>query len=105
MKKELPKMYENPIDKDLRNSQLVFSTLEPNTKKEYSQVDNKTPSLTIEQKIYNILHSPSYIYKADVTIILDDGPVKKRIVGKKKDYLITIDNEYIPINKIRNIYQ
>ena len=58
---------------------------------------------TVEQKIYNIFKSPTYIYKADVVILTNSGKLEKRIIGKNKDNLITIDNEYIPINTINRI--
>ena len=37
-------------------------------------------------------------------ILTDKGKDKKRIVGKTKTNLITMNNEYIPINIIRDIY-
>ena len=66
-------------------------------------INNKN-NYTVEQKIYNIFNSPNYIYKIDVIIVTDKGKSKKRIVGKTKTNLITMDNEYIPINTIRDIY-
>lgn len=47
---------------------------------------------------------PNYIYKIDVVIVTDNNKVIKRIIGKNKNNLITMDNEYIPINTIRDIY-
>ena len=92
--KELPKMYHNTIDKDINNNEKMYSTIYNNDKNNY----------TVEQKIYNIFNSPNYIYKIDVTIVTDKGKTNKRIVGKTKTNLITMDNEYIPINTIRDIY-
>lgn len=37
-------------------------------------------------------------------IVTDNNKVIKRIIGKNKNNLITMDNEYIPINTIRDIY-
>ena len=69
-----------------------------------SSVINNKNNYTVEQKIYNIFNSPNYIYKIDVIIVTDKGKDKKRIVGKTKTNLITMNNEYIPINIIRDIY-
>ena len=88
--KELPKMYHNNIDKNINNNKKIFSTM-------YN-------SDTEVKKIYNIFNSPNYIYKIDVIIVTDKGKDKKRIVGKTKTNLITMNNEYIPINIIRDIY-
>ena len=95
---ELPRMYHNKSDKDLNNNERVFSTLYTN-----SFINNRN-NLTVEQKIVNIFNSPNYIYKIDVVIVTDNNKVIKRIIGKNKNNLITMDNEYIPINTIRDIY-
>lgn len=100
--KELPKMYHNSIDKDINNNKKVYSTLY-NKKEEYNNNYIKD-NYTLEQKIYNIFNSPNYIYKIDVTIVTDKGKYNKRLVGKNKNNLITMDNEYIPISTIKDIY-
>lgn len=104
--KELPKMYHNTIDKDINNNEKMYSTMNNNDRKISNNnifINNKN-NYTVEQKIYNIFNSPNYIYKIDVTIVTDKGKTNKRIVGKTKTNLITMDNEYIPINTIRDIY-
>lgn len=106
MVKELPKMYHNRIEKDISNNEKVFSTLYDNVSDKNDSgffIDNRN-NYTIEQKIHNIFNSPNYIYKIDVVIVTDKGKENKRIVGKTKTNLITMDNEYIPINTIRDIY-
>lgn len=103
MSKELPKMYQNKIKKDFSNIQKVFSTVYEDRSTALEE-NIKTDMYTVEQKIYNIFKSPTYIYKADVIIVTDNGKVEKRIVGKNRDNLITMDNEYIPINTIKDIY-
>lgn len=103
MSKELPKMYQNKIKKDFSNIQKVFSTMYEDRSATFEE-NIKTDMYTVEQKIYNIFKSPTYIYKADVVIVTDNGKIEKRIVGKNKDNLITIDNEYIPISTIKDIY-
>ena len=100
---DLPRMYHNKIEKDLNNNKKVFSTLEKEEERRSININNKN-NYTVEQKIYNIFNSPNYIYKIDVIIVTDKGKDKKRIVGKTKTNLITMDNEYIPINTIRDIY-
>lgn len=104
--KELPRMYHNNIDKDITNNEKVFSTMYSNTRGLSSIKTNayNKNNYTIEQKIYNIFNSPNYIYKVDVTIVTDSGTFNKRIVGKTKTNLITMENEYIPIDTIRDIY-
>ena len=96
---------ENIINKDINNNERYYTTF--NKKKDNSVISNKTiknDNYTVEQKIYNIFNSPNYIYKIDVTIVTDSEKINKRIVGKTKTNLITMDGEYIPIDKIRDIY-
>lgn len=109
--KELPKMYRNKIEKEITNNEKMFSTMynsinEKSAKRDYRStitIDNRN-NYTVEQKIANIFNSPNYIYKIDVIIVTDNSTLTKRIVGKTKTNLITMDNEFIPINTIRDIY-
>jgi len=109
--KELPKMYRNKIEKEITNNERFFSTIYNHNNETYIQkeennipIASKKNNYTVEQKIANIFNSPNYIYKIDVVIVTDNNTSYKRIVGKTKTNLITIDNEYVPINTIRDIY-
>lgn len=105
--KELPKMYQNKIDKKIANRQEIYSSLnkkEPEIRKKREPI-RKSDAYTVEQKIYNIFNSRDYIYKADVTIVTNSGTFNKRIVGKNRKNLITMDNEYIDISTIKDIYK
>ncbi len=108
MNKDLPKMYQNNDIKIHNNIQKVYSSLYENKKQEKTVTEKTltpTDEFTTMQKIYNIFNSKDYIYKVDVFIETDKGVSQKRIVGKNKNYLITIDNEYIPIKGIKDIYR
>ena len=106
--KELPKMYQNKITKNISNNKKVFSSLHDKTLSIVEEIKDmyidKKNNYTIKQKIYSIFNSPNYIYKMDVIIVTDENSYHKRIVGKTKTNLITFDGEYIPIDKIRDIY-
>lgn len=105
--KELPKMYHSGINKELHNNEKVYSTMYEDNIKGKSVSDTfvrKNNNLSIEKKIMNIFNSPNYIYKIDVIIKTDTSTLNKRIVGKTRTDLITMDNEYIPISTIRDIY-
>lgn len=107
--KELPKMYRNKIEKEICNNEKIFSTIYNKsndikiTTEENIKVEKKN-NYTVEQKIAKIFNSPNYIYKIDVVIITEKEKTNKRIVGKTKTNLITMNNEYIPINSIKDIY-
>ncbi|MDY4996726.1 MAG: hypothetical protein SO108_03360 [Bacilli bacterium] len=103
MNKELPKMYHNKINKTVNSIQKVYSSMENHKNNELRQ--NKYSSISIDQKIEQIFKEKDFVYKADVEIITDTDTIKKRIVARNQNNLITIDNEYIPISIIRDIYK
>lgn len=111
MSKDLPKMYQNTFNKEINNNRCIYSSLldrnelKQNKKNIKKTKEYKHDRFTIEQKIFNIFNSKDYIYKADVIIVTDNQVLQKRIIGKNSDNLITIDNEYIPISIIKDIYK
>lgn len=102
MKKDLPGLYANRIDKPLHNNEKVAVT-----KNEDRTLEKEEPHISsknnINQKIKNIFESPRYVYKVDVVITLKDKKITKKIVGKNQSNLITFDNELIPIDDIIDI--
>ncbi len=100
--KELPKMYHTKINKTMNNTQKIYSTI--NNNKE-SIIDNKYSNISIDKKIDNIFNDANFVYKADVTIVTDTDTIRKRIVARNNNNIVTIDNEYIPISIIRDIYK
>ena len=95
--KELPKVFHNKIDKKFDNNRSVFYS--NNTYEEDRSIDTRT----VLQKINEIFSSPNYVYKANVEITLKDKKVTKRIIGRNKNYIITMDNDLIPISDIVDI--
>ncbi len=95
--KELPKVFHNKIDKKFDNNRSVFYS--NNSYEEDRSVDTRT----VLQKINEIFSSPNYVYKANVEITLKDKKVTKRIIGRNKNYIITMDNDLIPISDIVDI--
>ena len=96
-------MYHNKINKTVNSIQKVYSSIENHENNELRQ--NKYSSISIDQKIEQIFKEKDFVYKADVEIITDAETIRKRIVARNQNNLITIDNEYIPISIIRDIYK
>ena len=110
MSKELPRMYQTRINKTVPSIQKVYSTLDSRTESRESREERSIPStryssISIEKKIDNIFNSPDYVYKADVTIVTDNDTIKRRVIARNRNNIITIDNEFIPISIIRDIYK
>ena len=75
---------------------------------EYIKIDTtkKIESLSkneINKKINNIFKSKNYIYKIKVEITLKDKVFETYIIGKTNNKLITLENNFININDIKNI--
>lgn len=111
MSKELPKMYVNKIENDLRNNQNSFCTYQDENLKSEKDSGKKEPSLSyeftkleLEQKIYHILDPKKYVYKANVHIVTEEGVIQRKIIGYVNGNLITYDNEKISIDTIKDIY-
>lgn len=109
MNRKVPKVFANTIDKKLTNNTNVYYSSKNNSSSNINNKSNKKKNyenldkVSINKKIHDIFNSPRYVYKADVNITLDSGVITKRIVGRNSNELITIDNELIPIQNIRNI--
>ena len=97
--KDLPKVFHNTIEKKLTNNNTVFYSNNNQNKKNINEGDSKN----VLQKINTIFSSPNYVYKANVEITLKDKKIIKRIIGRNKNYIITMDNDLIPIIDIIDI--
>ncbi len=96
--KDIPKMYQNRIRKSFHNNKTVFTSYDENM--EIKKYDNGD----IRKKINDILNSNTFIYSKLVHIVLEKGVIKRKIIGIYGNNLLTIDNEYIPIDNIYDIY-
>ena len=95
---EKPKVFKNIINKNINNNSKMFYS-NNNIRNNVEKKDNRN----IIQKINDIFASPNYIYKANVKITTKEGTTSKRIIGRNKDYIITMDNNLIPIKDIIDI--
>ena len=89
--KDLPKVFANKIEKVKNNN------------KEYYVSKKKIKREDINKKITDIFSSYKYVYKADVIIDTEDDQMITKIIGKKGNNLITIDNTLINIDTILDI--
>ena len=97
MKKILPKVFANSIDKKLTNQDRLYYGKE--------SVRSSNDSIPIPIKINKIFASPNYIYKKEVVITTSSTTLNKTIIGKTGKYLLTSDNSKILIDDIIDIYE
>ena len=98
MGKKLPLVFHNSINKKLRNNDDIFYS-----KDDTNMVEEKKDRKNIRKKINDIFSSSDYVYKANVKITTNDNIFETKIIGKNKNYLITLDNKIIPIEDIIDI--
>ena len=93
MKKILPNLYKGKVNKVSKNQKETFINKEEKKKK-----------VNVDKQVNDIFSSPNYVYKADVSIITTTGEtIKKTIIGRTNNSLITIDDELIDVSKISQI--
>lgn len=104
MEKKLPKVYANNVSLNDNNRKFYYK--KSDSVDIIDSVDVFTKSkfeLSVSQKINKIFTSSRYVYKALVDITLESGIVSKKIIGRNKNSLITMENELININEIIDI--
>lgn len=98
MNNKLPKVFQNKIDKQINNNSKFFYSANNN-------IENKEKKgiIDVRKKINDIFSSSNYVYKAEVLIKTDENEIDTKIIGRNKNYLITMNNKTIPIDIIRDI--
>jgi hypothetical protein len=95
-----PKMYRGVVNKECNNNKSVYTSYSDNNNTDIVYNTND-----IRKKISDIFNSNTFIYRTKVNIVVDNQILTKKIVGLYDNNLVTIDNEYIPINIIKDIYK
>ena len=83
----LPKVFANPINKEINNEQKYFRS------------DKDIPSKITVYDIDNIINSNRFNYMTRLRI----NGLEKKVIKRVNNYLLTIDNEEILIDTIKNI--
>ena len=92
-------MYQNKIDKVFHNNKIIYMS---NTN---HKAHNNNKINDIKNKINSILNDSSFIYRTKVKLVINNETITKKIIGISNNNLVTIDNEYIPIDSIQDIYK
>lgn len=93
---ELPKVFANPIDKNLNNNRsFSYGKLE-NDKKVKDEV-------SVLEKIDKLFKREGNIYSIDCIITFENHEEKYTIIGKTSNNLVTRTEKLIPIREIYDI--
>ena len=105
MKKKLPGIYKGKVKNNSNQKQSTFSIIENKIEKRKQELNEElNEGKSVDRQIKDIFSSVNYVYKADVQINMIDGEtLKKTIIGRTNNSLITIDDELIDVSKISKI--
>lgn len=97
MKKE--KIYVNKINKKIDNNQNYCDV-----KEKEEIISNKgNRNLSVDDKLKKLFNTDGYVFNVDVKIITSEKTYNTKIAGKVNNHLITLDNDVININDIKDI--
>jgi len=115
MEKKLPKVFANQINKNLKNNEKIHISNHENRQEELEQKNEKKTNIknnqqktnrvtkTINQKITEIMNTKKYIYKIPVKITTTKEEIITKMIGKNNTNIITLDNQLIKIEDIKDI--
>lgn len=95
MRKDLPNVYANPINKNFENIQEIYYG--SSTQQTRGGVED------VLSKINRIFNSRHHVYKSKVKITLGNEVIDAEIVGKANGNLLTLDGKKIKIVDIEDI--
>jgi len=103
MKKDLPNIFRGKVSKSVNQKETVINRyIREDIIPRLDEKENSSSS--VSKQISEIFNSESFIYKADTLITLYSGDkIKKTIIGKNNNSLITMDDDLIDINSIKKI--
>lgn len=94
MEKDLPRVYVNPINKEINNNLDIYYK---------GRIKEVPKNIDITKKINQIFASTSHVYKSKVRITTENDTFETTIVGKTGSDLLSLNGERIHINNIQNI--
>lgn len=103
MKKQIPKIYVNKIDK-INNNEEVYYSYKDNQKENEIESSVKMNEYEMQKKIDELFRSNDFIYKKKFHIKTKYEEGDFVIISKSYDYLLTIDGSRIYIDNIIEIY-
>lgn len=114
MKNNLPKVFKNTSKRKFNNNEKVYITKSENSEKNEIQEEpminqnshkhNQSNLNKIEEKLSKLINgNKHYTYKVPVKIEMQDKIITTKVIGRTRNYILTIDNEKIEIGKIKNI--
>ena len=96
------KIFINRINKKINNNQKEVD-IRINNLNTIEKIKNNDDNLKVEEKLKKIFERNGYTFNVDVKIITNQKDYDTKIAGKVNDHIITLDNDIININDIKDI--
>ena len=103
--KKLPKIFQNELSNTIKNNKKVYDSLDKESNEEINEstiLDNKK-ILTVKEKIKELIKANNYIFNTKVTLVFETGERDCHIAGIVNNHIITMDNEIIKIDDLKDI--
>ena len=103
--KKLPKIFQNELSNTIKNNKKVYDSLDKEEKVEIKKniKVNDKKILTVKEKIKELIKANNYIFNTEVTLVFEDSKRECHIAGIVNNHIITMDNEIIKIDDLRDI--
>ncbi len=107
--KKLPKIFQNEISNNVKNNKKVYDSLKDdrnianNKEKKVIKKDISNKILTVKEKIKELVKGNDYIFNTKVTLVFSDSEKECNIAGIVNNHIITMDNEIIKIDDLKDI--
>lgn len=108
--KKLPKVFQNELKNNINNNKKVYDSLKDNGDKKEIKKNNKVikksndkKTLTVKEKIKELIKGNNYIFNTKVTLVFEDKEKDCNIAGVVNNHIITMDNEIIKIDDLKDI--
>ena len=107
--KKLPKIFQNELGNNVKNNKKVYDSLKDNDdkviekEKKVIKKENDKKILTVKEKIKELIKGNNYIFNTKVTLVFEDKELECNIAGVVNNHIITMDNEIIKIDDLKDI--
>lgn len=105
--KKLPKIFQNELASNIKNNKKVYDSLkDKNIELNENKIIKKQSSkkiLTVKEKVKELIKGNNYIFNTKVTLVFNDSERECNIAGVVNNHIITMDNEIIKIDDLKDI--
>ncbi len=96
MNKKLPKIFQNDGARLVTNNEKVYYSMY----QDFPPLHEEKEEVNVLEQIQSFFRSNKYVYTKDVSIETKDRVYETRVAKLGEDYLLTLDNDKIPLSSI-----